>query len=136
MRRPSLVLVVVCSLWGSIGVVVRQVPLSGAAIACARIWVAAAGLGLVLVVRRRAGADVGPALFSHRPGRVVVTGAVLAVHWTAFIAALQRAPIGTVVLIVFIGPVGVALAAPRVLGERLQPGTVAAPVPGLARPAP
>ena len=118
-------LVGVCSSWGSIGVLVRWVPLPGAAIACARIWVATVGLGLVLAARARLGSrEGGPPLFSYRPGRVVLTGAVLAGHWTAFIAALQRAPIGTVVLIVFLGPVGVALAAPRVLGERLTAGTL------------
>jgi drug/metabolite transporter (DMT)-like permease len=121
-RRPAAVLLVVCSGWGTIGLLVRAVDLPAAAITTARVWVGALGLGLVILLT----GSRGPALLSHRPGRVAVTGAVLAVHWLAFIAALQRAPIGTVVLIVFLGPVGVAAAAPRVLGERSSPRTLAA----------
>jgi drug/metabolite transporter (DMT)-like permease len=123
-RRPSAVLLVVCSGWGTIGLVVRALDLPAAAITSARVWVGAVGLGLVIRMTR--GRRAGPRLFSYRPGRVVLTGAILAVHWLSFVAALQRAPIGTVVLIVFLGPIGVAVAAPRVLGERSSPRTLGA----------
>ena len=134
MRRPYAVLVVVCSGWGTIGLVVRAVDLPAAAITSARVWVGALGLGLVVVATRGqkpgpagpGGHKQGPALFSYQPRRVVFTGAILAVHWLSFIAALQHAPIGTVVLIVFLGPIGVALGAPRVLGERSSPRTLGA----------
>jgi drug/metabolite transporter (DMT)-like permease len=122
-RRPWAVLLVVCSGWGTIGLVVRAVDLPAAAITSARVWIGAVGLGIVLLAGRGVR---GPALFSHRPGRVALTGAILGVHWLAFVAALQRAPIGTVVLIVFLGPVGVAVAAPRVLGERSNRRTLVA----------
>jgi drug/metabolite transporter (DMT)-like permease len=123
-RRPAAVLLVVCSGWGTIGLVVRAVDLPATAITSARVWVGAIGLGLVIRATRTR--QDAPRLLTHRPARVVVTGAVLAAHWLAFVAALQRAPIGTVVLIVFLGPIGVALAAPRVLGERSSPRTLAA----------
>ena len=120
--RPYLVLLVVCSAWGTVGLVVRAVDLPGAAVAAGRVWTGAIGLGVVLWIRRPpplARAD------QHR-GRLVLTGALLAVHWLAFISALQRAPIGTVVLIVFLGPPLLAVAAPRVLGERSSPATLGA----------
>lgn len=122
-RRPYLVLVLVCSGWATVGLVVRSVPLPGAAIACSRIWVAAVGLGVVVALRGPRG---GPALFSRQPARLVLAGVVLGLHWLAFVTALQRAPIGTVTLIVFLGPVGVAVAAPRVLGERVGRATLVA----------
>jgi drug/metabolite transporter (DMT)-like permease len=118
------VLVVVCSGWGTIGLVVRTVDLPAAAITSGRVWVGAIGLGLVILAT--GGHEPNARLLSYRPGRVALTGTILAVHWLAFIAALQRAPIGTVVLIVFLGPIGVALGAPRVLGERSSPRTLAA----------
>ena len=124
MRRPYAVLLVVCSGWGTIGLVVRALELPATAITSARVWVGALGLGVVIRATRSRGA--GPRLFSYRPGRVVLTGAILAIHWLSFVAALQRAPIGTVVLIVFLGPIGVAVAAPRVLGERSSRRTLAA----------
>jgi drug/metabolite transporter (DMT)-like permease len=127
-RRPYAVLIVVCSGWGTIGLVVRAVDLPAAAITSARVWVGALGLGLVIAATGAGpgGRRVGPPLFSYQPRRVVFTGTILAVHWLSFIAALQHAPIGTVVLIVFLGPIGVALGAPHVLGERSSPRTLAA----------
>lgn len=126
-RRPYVALAVVCSGWGTIGLVVRWSHVPGAPLACLRIWIAALALGAVLWVRRRRGHEpIGPRLFSVHPWRVVASGMVLAFHWSVFLAALQRAPIGTVVLVVFLAPVGVAAAAPRVLGERLTGPTLAA----------
>jgi drug/metabolite transporter (DMT)-like permease len=128
------VLIVVCSGWGTIGLVVRAIDLPAAAITSGRVWIGALGLGAVILAT--GGDRLSPAgsgghrqtrtLFSYRPGRVVLTGAILAAHWLAFITALQHAPIGTVVLIVFLGPIGVAVGAPRVLGERSSPRTLAA----------
>jgi drug/metabolite transporter (DMT)-like permease len=134
LARPYLVLVVVCSGWGSIGVLVRDSHLPAGAVAAGRIWVATLGLTAVLWARRwrgaaggaGGGAGVPPPLWRHRPGLLVATGLVLAAHWLTFIAALTRAPIGIVVLIVFLAPVGVAAAAPRVLDERVGRGTLAA----------
>ena len=117
-------LVLVCSGWGTIGLLVRAIDLPAAAITSGRVWIGAAGLGAVILAT--GGGEARPALFSYRPTRVVLTGAILAAHWLSFITALQHAPIGTVVLIVFLGPIGVALGAPRVLGERSSRGTLVA----------
>jgi drug/metabolite transporter (DMT)-like permease len=51
---------------------------------------------------------------------------VLAAHWLALFAAYKRAPAGTVILIVYLAPLGVAALAPRMLGERLGGRTVTA----------
>jgi drug/metabolite transporter (DMT)-like permease len=57
---------------------------------------------------------------------LLVTGVLLATHWTAMFAGYERAPDDVVAFIVFLAPVGIALLAPRTLGERLGPRTVAA----------
>lgn len=106
----------VAVLWGSIGVVVRQVDLPAVAIVTARVWVASAVLAVWLVVRGRD--SPGARLFAWRRPLVVLAGLVLAGHWVALFAALQRAPIGTVLLVTYLAPVGVAVLAPAVLGER------------------
>lgn len=128
MRRASLVLVAVCTAWGSIPVVVRHVDLPATGIVFARVALGAAGLGALLLLR----SPPGPAVFSHRPLRCGATAALLAAHWVAFIAAYQRAPVGTVILIVYLAPVGVALLAPRLLGETVGPRLWAALVVALA----
>lgn len=115
-------------LWGTIGVIVREVSLPAVAIVASRVWVAGAALGAWLLLRSR-GADggvPGPGLLRHRPARTVAAGVVLAVHWVSLVEALQRAPIGTVLLLTYLSPVAVAIAAPRALGEAVGRTTVTA----------
>lgn len=103
--------------WGSIGVLVRWVALPSVVLVWSRVTIGSLGLGLYLLVRP----GTRPVrLFAYRPIRSVATGVLLACHWVALFAALQRAPIGTVLLVTYLGPVLVAAAAPRVLGERVS----------------
>jgi len=51
---------------------------------------------------------------------------MLAVHWLALFAAYHRAPAGTVILIVYLAPIGVAALAPRLLGESTDARTIVA----------
>ncbi|HSL56422.1 MAG TPA: EamA family transporter, partial [Acidimicrobiales bacterium] len=126
--RPDQLLAAVAVGWGSLGVVVRQIDLPAVGIVASRVSIAALAIGLWLLVRRPAGARP----FSVRPGRVVVLGALLAAHWVALFGALQRAPIGTVLLITYLAPVIVAVVAPRALGERVDRRTAAALAAALA----
>src|SRR5436190_488263 len=48
-RRPYVLLAIVCSGWGTIGLVVRSAHMPATPIACSRIWIATAGLGAALV---------------------------------------------------------------------------------------
>jgi drug/metabolite transporter (DMT)-like permease len=123
-RRSSLTLVAVCAGWGTIPLVVRRVDLPPVAIVFARVWVATLALGAISAV---------PGLRSERTtaarggrARVLAAGALLAVHWTSMFAGYQSAPDDTVVFVVFLAPVGIALVAPRALGERLSPRTIGA----------
>ena len=95
MRRSYATLVAVCTFWGTIPFLSRQVELPAAAIVFVRVWVAAAGLGLVVALGARR--THGPRLFSHRPLRSIAVGVLLAVHWTAMFAGYQRASDDTVV---------------------------------------
>jgi drug/metabolite transporter (DMT)-like permease len=122
-RRSYLVLAFVCSGWGTIPLVVRHVPVPAVAIAFSRVTVAAVGLGVALALGADAG---GRRLYSLRPTRCALIGGVLGVHWLALFAAYRRAPAGTVILIVYLAPVGIALVAPRALGERLTRRTIVA----------
>lgn len=122
--RPAVVVAGVAAGWGTIGAVVRQVDLPAVAIVAGRVWVAALALGLLLWWRRDR--IPGARLGSVAPRRVVLQGVLLAAHWVALVAALQRAPVGTVLLVTYLAPVGVAALAPATLGERVPRRTVAA----------
>lgn len=105
--------------WGSIGLIVREVPEPATVIVFARVGIASVGLAVWLRwMRPSRNGQAG--LFEHRPRRAASQGVILACHWVALFAAFQRAPVGTVVLITYVAPVLVALVAPRLLGERVE----------------
>lgn len=120
-RRAAITVALIAVLWGSVGVVVRQVELPAVALVSARIWIAAPALTIFLR---------GTGRMQSWPGKptklLVLNGVVLAAHWVSFIAALQRAPIGTVLLITYLAPVGIAAFAPAFLGEVVPVRTKAA----------
>jgi drug/metabolite transporter (DMT)-like permease len=110
----------VAAFWGSIGLIVREVPEPATVIVFARVVIATVGLGVWMRWLRAPKPDE-PALFAHQPIRSGLQGVILACHWVALFAAFQRAPVGTVLLVTYVAPVLVALVAPRLLGERVQP---------------
>lgn len=113
---PELQVAGVAAFWGSIGLVVREIDLPALTIVAYRVGIASVALALWLVLAPDA---VGRRFVVHRPGRTLLQGLVLAVHWVLFFAALQRAPVGLVTLIVFLAPVLMAAVAPYTLGEHL-----------------
>jgi drug/metabolite transporter (DMT)-like permease len=111
--RAALTIAGLGVLVGSMGLVVRQVDLPAVVVVWGRLVFAIPPLAVFVAFR-------GDGSWTWRPGRkLVVSSLVLAVHWTALVAALQRAPIGTVLLITYLAPVGIAALAPRVLGEHV-----------------
>ena len=138
--RAAVVVAVVAVLWGSIGLIVRWVPLGPVPIVFARCAFAALTLTVLLgagpVARRAAPAPGVPAPGVPAPGvqrrAAVVLGPLLAVHWLCLVAAQQRAALGVVLTITYLAPVLVALAAPRLLGERVPRAVVGALVLAVA----
>lgn len=111
--------------WGSIGLIVREVPEPATVIVFVRVAVATVGLAVWMRWLRTPKPDESK-LFAHRPVRSGLQGVLLACHWVALFAAFQRAPVGTVLLVTYLAPVLVAFVAPRLLGERAQPAVLVA----------
>ncbi|HUQ40505.1 MAG TPA: DMT family transporter [Acidimicrobiales bacterium] len=118
MRKWYLTLAVVCTGWGTIPLIVRTVELPAVAIVFVRLAVAAVALAIGVAVAERRAPRARPRLLSVHPARCVAVAVVLGVHWLTLFSAFKRAPAGTVILIVYLAPVGVAALAPTVLGER------------------
>lgn len=109
-------------IWGSIGVLVKRVDVSAPVIVFFRLSLGAASVVAFWALRGRL-AELR--LRGHR-GLLVASGLMLAFHWVAFFEAYKRLTVATTILIVYVGPVLIALAAPAVLGERLQRRTLGA----------
>jgi len=109
--------------WGLIGVIVRWTVLPAVVIVAARTT-----LGSLTVLAQRGPRQLVLAMRADRAwwrGSAVL-GVLLAVHWLTLVAAQQRAPIGTVLLIVYLAPVIVTALAPAVLHEHVDRTTVVA----------
>jgi drug/metabolite transporter (DMT)-like permease len=111
---PELQVAGCAAFWGSLGLVVREIDLSAVSLVTFRVGIAAVAIALWLLIRPDA---VGRRFVVHHPWRTVAQGVILAAHWVLFFAALQRAPVGLVTLLVYLSPVLVAAASPLVLGE-------------------
>lgn len=127
--RWYVLLLGVCTGWGTIPLILREIGLTPPAIAFARVFIAALGLGALLAWRRAPSQFPKP--YSVMPWRCVANGLLLAAHWLTMFMAFDSAPAGTVILIIFLAPVGVAAIAPALLGEHLTPPIVVAVALGL-----
>jgi drug/metabolite transporter (DMT)-like permease len=112
---------IVCGLiWGSIGVLVKEVNVSAPVIVFFRLALGSLAVLAWQIARGR----TSELRLGDRRGLLVAAGLVLAVHWVAFFEAYKRLPIATTILIVYVGPILIAAAAPAVLGERLRRTTL------------
>lgn len=127
--RTGYVELVICGfVWGSIGVLVRRSPVSAPVMVFFRLALGALVVVAWSAVRGRL------AELRLRDRRLLLGGfgVVLALHWVFFFLAYKRLSVATVILIVYVGPVFMALLAPAVLGERLERRTIASLVLSLA----
>ena len=129
-RSAGLGIAAISAAWGTVGIIVKEVDLPAVAIVQARTAIAVPTLAVALLLGRR----WLPGVAFHRRSllRAALGGALVAAHWVCFFAAFKRAPVGTVLLITFLAPVFLAVAAPVLLGERVSRRTKIGLALGLA----
>jgi drug/metabolite transporter (DMT)-like permease len=111
-RVPAvLVLVGVALAWGAIPLIVRE-DLPASQLVGARTVLGAATLWFALFLRK----DI--TLPRIHWGRLLAAGLLLATHWVAFFLAIKETTVAVALATLYLGPVLVVLAAPRILGER------------------
>lgn len=106
-----------CTLaWGSIGVIVKEITLSAPVIVFFRL-----SLGMIVVLAwmtwRGRLAELRP---RARVALLPAAGLILGAHWVTLFESFKRLDVASTILIVFLGPVLMAAAAPLVLAERLR----------------
>jgi drug/metabolite transporter (DMT)-like permease len=120
---------VTCGLvWGSIGVLVKKSPVGAPVIVFFRLALGALAVLTWFTLRGR----LVELRLRGRRLLLVASGFVLALHWVFFFFAYKRLSVATVILIVYVGPVFMALLAPRILGEQLERSTIVALVLSVA----
>ena len=110
------------AVWGSVGVFVRQIDLSSAAISAWRLLFAVATIAALMAVR----ADIRRFHPGGQRRLLILLGMVLGLAWPLFLLALIRTDIGVAVVVAFSWPLWYTLLAYFFRGERQPPVVVAA----------
>lgn len=106
--------------WGSIGVITKEIDVTSGTIVFFRLSLAALVALAWVALRRR----TRSLRLARERGWVFALGAVLALHWLMMFEAFKRLDVATTILIVFLGPILVAAGAPLLLREPLERRTV------------
>lgn len=112
--RWSVLLAGLAASWGFIAVLVAAVDLDATVLAFARLAVAAVTLLVIGLAAGRPDLLLPGSAFAG----LAVLGVVQGAHWLLFFEATKRGSVALAVLTFYAAPILVALAAPRVLGER------------------
>lgn len=127
--RAGMLEIVVCTLsWGAIGTIVRHLDVGAPTIVFFRLLFGVLVVGVYVAARGHLG-SLRP---RRRPVLLVSSGLTLGIHWLLLFEAYQRIGVVTTILIVFVGPVLWALAAPLVLDERFRASTFGATIVAFA----
>jgi drug/metabolite transporter (DMT)-like permease len=107
--------------WGSIGVLVKQVSVTASVIVFFRLLLGCSVIVAVFAARGR----LTELRLRGRRGLLVADALLLAAHWALFFEAFKRLSVATTILIIYLGPVFIALGAQVFLGERVERRTIA-----------
>ena len=111
--------------WGFISIVVAGVELAAAVLVFFRLALAALAIGTAAALLGAHGLLRPPAA----PLRVLLVGAVLALHWFLFFETIKLSSVAVAVLTVYTAPILLAVLAPLVLPERRSRAALAALLP-------
>ncbi|MFE7134001.1 DMT family transporter [Streptomyces sp. NPDC057638] len=106
---PALGTAAVAVVWGTSGVLVRGSTLSAVEIAFGRAAVGGVALWCWVAVTARGRDRAGVRGRGTRQAWALLwSGVLLAAHWLTFVMALRRAPIGTVLIGIYLAPLAIA----------------------------
>lgn len=110
---PATAMATAAAAWGTIPLIVRSVPLPDLQLAATRVTLGALVLAPITVrtLRRRSHDGFG--------GRLLLMGALLAVHWSSFFVAISRTSVAAALVLIYLAPVAMAALSGPVLGEQV-----------------
>jgi drug/metabolite transporter (DMT)-like permease len=126
--RWNLSIAALATSWGLISVLVDAIDLGAPALVFWRLAIAAATVAVLLALVRRRDALRLPRLRTA----TVATGLGLAAHWLLFFETIKLSSVAVALVLVYTGPIFLALFAPMYLPEARSRVAVAALVPAVA----
>lgn len=116
-RMPKLRVIGALCLWGTISLFVRNISLGSGMIALARGVLGAGFLLALLAVKRR---RLDWQAIRQNFWLLVLSGGVMGLNWALLFEAYRYTSVATATLCYYMQPIFLTLAAPMVLGERLN----------------
>lgn len=114
--KSRMMLIISMTIFGTIGILRRFIPLSSAVVALVRAVVGTLFLLLMLLLKRRK-PDVG-AIRKNLP-LLLVSGLAIGINWILLFESYNYTSVATATLCYYLAPILVILAAPAVLKEKL-----------------
>lgn len=115
-RNSELMLAAATTLFGTIGLIRRSIPLASSVIACVRGFVGAAFLLLLLLLRKK---HLSKDAIKANGKLLVLSGAAIGLNWVLLFEAYNYTSVAIATLCYYMAPVFVMLLSPFVLGEKL-----------------
>lgn len=116
MIRHKLILIAVMALWGSLGIFVRNIPISSLLLSFSRAVIA---LPILLVVVLRSGLTVKACLRKENTP-LMISGAMIGLAWVLFFAGFRLTSIANVTFIYNMCPIYVLILSPIFLKEKIS----------------
>lgn len=113
-------IVIAATIWGTLGLVVRALPLTAELIVFYRVFFNLFAVLLVLFATRR----IGELKVKKHRLLLLFSGIMLALNWISLFYAFKLTTIANAVLVTYTYPIMVALLAPIFLGEKLEFATI------------
>lgn len=115
-NKSKILLILSITIWGTIGIFRRNIPLSSGIIAFARGCIGTLFLMAVILVTRK---KISFEAIKKNLILLIVSGALMAINWILLFEAYKYTSVATATICYYMEPVFVMLAAPFFLGEKL-----------------
>lgn len=116
-NKSKIMLILAMTIWGTLGIFRRYIPLSSGIIAFVRGCIGTIFLILTVIISRK---KISFAAIKKNLIMLIVSGALIAINWILLFEAYKYTSVATATICYYMEPVFVMMASPFMLGEKLS----------------
>lgn len=116
-NKSKIMLILAMTIWGTIGIFRRYIPLSSGIIAFVRGCIGTIFLILTVIISRK---KISITSIKNNLVLLIVSGALIAINWILLFESYKYTSVATATICYYMEPVFVMLASPLFLGEKLS----------------